>query len=103
MVSKHYQGQRSERERFIDEHLGGDGKVIDSFIVNKGHPHGLERHCVTENGIIIIYNARTHKLITKKIARPLQITKLYMTQNKSPPKWLLDLAQRHTNMRMNYL
>ena len=103
MISKHYWGQRGRREKFIKEHLGGDGNLVDSFVIDRGHKNGWERHDIMDNGIIIISNLRTGKLITKKIARPFQITKLYMTQNKTPPKWLLDLAQSHQKVHMNYL
>ena len=46
MVSKHYLDQRNEREKFIEEHLGGDGKVVDSFVVDKGHKNGEERQSI---------------------------------------------------------
>ena len=100
MVSEHYNSKRYSREEFINEHLHGDGNIIDEFIVDKGHPHGAERHCVTDNGIIVIYNAITNKLVTKKIARPKQIKDLYATKNKSPPQWLLNLAEQHKRMGM---
>ena len=64
MISKHYKNKRYKRERFIDRHLNGDGQVIDSFIVDKGHRNGLERHDITDNGIIVIYNARTNLLVS---------------------------------------
>lgn len=103
MVSNHYKNQRCSREKFIDKYLGGDGMVIDSFIVNRNHVNGLERHDITENGIIVVYNAKSNVLVTKKIARPLQIKSLYMTKNKTPPKWLIDLAEWHESLGMNYL
>lgn len=103
MVSEHYNNERYNREEFINEHLHGDGNIIDEFIVDKGHPHGAERHCVTDKGVIIIYNVRTNKLVTKKIARPKQIKDLYATEYKIAPKWLLILAEQHKNMGMNYL
>lgn len=103
MVSNHYKNQRCNREKFIDKYLGGDGRVIDSFIVNRNHVNGLERHDITENGIIVVYNAKSNVLVTKKIARPLQIKSLYMTKNKTPPKWLIGLAEWHESLGMNYL
>ena len=36
MVSKHYNRQRYRREKLINKHCNGDGKVIDEFIVDKG-------------------------------------------------------------------
>ena len=101
MVSKHYKNKRYMREKFINEYLNGGGKVIDSFIVNKGHPKGLERHCVTENGIIIVYNLRTNKLVTKLLARPNQVVKLYRNSGKTPSKELLNLCRWHEILRYN--
>lgn len=103
IVSKHYKKQRYNREKFIKKNFHGGGNIIDSFIIDKKHPDGKEIHSVTEYGIIIINNAQTKKLITKKIARPSQIQKLYATQNRKPPKWLLDLAEWHKSMGMNNL
>lgn len=106
MVSKHYNDNRYAREKFIEERLGGDGKVIDSFIVDKGHKNGLERHDITDNGIIIIYNAQTHKLITKKIARPFQIKRYYQFTGRRYPKGYrraLALAETHKTLGYNKL
>lgn len=101
MVSKHYKTKRHKREKFIKEHLHGDGEVIDSFIVDNGHCKGIERHEVTSNGLIIIYNNSSNLLVSKLIARPQQIRKLYKTKNKAPPKWLIKLALHHQKMNYN--
>ncbi|MBO5828791.1 MAG: hypothetical protein J6R59_10140 [Paludibacteraceae bacterium] len=101
MVSRHYKSKRYKREKFIDKHLNGDGKVIDSFIVDKGHEKGLERHDVTENGIIIIYNSVSNKLITKLVARENQIKRYYHNSGREPPEWLLYLARYHESLRYN--
>ena len=101
MVSNHYKNKRYKREKFIDEHLNGDGKVIDSFIVDKGHEKGLERHDITENGIIIIYNASSNKLCTKLIARENQIRRYYRNSGREPPGWLLSLCRWHEDLKYN--
>ena len=44
-------------------------KVCKIAIVNKGHKDGNEAHIIYNNGVIKIYNANTHKLITVIIAR----------------------------------
>ena len=103
MTSRHYRRQRHKREKFIDECLGGDGKVVDSFIVDKGHIKGLERHDVTENGIIVIYNAETNKLVTKLVARSGQIQRYYYNSGKEPPLWLLELCEWHESLQYNRL
>lgn len=104
MVSKHYKSQRNEREKFIEERLGGDGKVIDSFVVDKGHVGGEEIHCVTDNGIIIVYNATSKKLVSKLIARPQQIRRYYQNTGRRPPKKykrVLKLAKQHQILGYN--
>lgn len=103
MVSKHYETQRSERESFIEEHLG-NGHIIDGFIVDKGHPHGAEVHSLTDNGIIIVHNFNTGKLVTKLLARPQQIRRYYEhTGRKLPLEYesVLELAYQHQIMGYN--
>mgnify|MGYP003501691119 FL=1 len=102
MVSKHYQGQRSEREKFIDEHFKY-GYMVDEFIVDKGHPHGAERHCITNNGIIIIFNLNSGKLVTKLIAREGQIRRYYYNLGREPPSYLIDLARQHESLGYNHI
>lgn len=100
MVSKHYNNQRSQREKFIDEHFEND-YIVDEFIVDRGHPHGAERHCITNNGIVIIYNLNSGKLITKILARPRQIKRYYKSTGREHPngyKKILALAAEHKNL-----
>ena len=100
MVSKHYQRQRSEREKFIDEHFRY-GKLVDEFIVDKLHPNGAERHCLVNNGTIIIYNLNSGKLVTKLIAREGQIRRYYYGSGREPPPYLIDLARKHESLGYN--
>ena len=101
MVSNHYNRQRYRREKFINKCCNGDGKIIDEFIVDKGHKDGLELHCVTDTGIIIIYNAASGKLVSKLIARPNQIKRYYIGTDKEPPSSLLRLAEWHESLGYN--
>ena len=101
MVTNHYKKKRYGREKFISKHLNGDGKVIDSFIVDKGHANGLERHDITDNGLIVVYNLNSGKLVTKLIARPNQIKRYYQDVDREPPRWLLDLALWHQSLNYN--
>ena len=105
MVSKHYQGQRSKREKFIDEHFN-DGYIVDEFIVDRGHPKGAERHCITSDGIIIVYNLLSGKLVTKLLARPQQIKRYYENSGREPPleyEDILRLARQHNILGYNKL
>lgn len=101
MVSKHYKKERYKREKLIKKYCNGDGKIIDSFIVDKGHKDGLERHCITDTGMIIIYNVNSGKLVSKLIARPNQIKRYYVDTDRTPPASILRLAEWHENMGYN--
>lgn len=102
MVSNHYSKHRYKRQKLIDKYINGDGKIIDNFVVDKGHKNGLEIHSITENGLIIIRNKETNKLVTKLIAKPQQIQRYYNDSNKQPPKWLLELAEWHRSLGYNF-
>lgn len=100
MTSNHYVIDRMERELTIRKI--GEGKRYDEFIIDRGHRNGPERHILTTTGIIIIYNLRTNKMITKLIARPQQI-KRYYSNPLDYPKDIIDLAYKHTLMFLNHI
>ena len=99
--TNHYKNKRYKREKFIKEHLNGDGHIIDSFIVNRNHPNGEEIHCLTDTGLIVVYNARTKLLVTKLIARRPQIMRYYQNVDRKPPRYLLDLCDWHNSLNYN--
>lgn len=102
--SLHYMFDREQREQKIKEI--GLGKLLDSFNVDKGHRNGPEIHVVTSTGIIIIYNARTKVMVTRLIARPRQIERLYMDKYNSIsdiPQSVIELARYHQRMGWNNL
>ena len=57
-------------ERLIIEE---SAKVLRIAVVDKGHKNGNEIHLVYNNGVVKVYNERTHKFITVLIARVPQI------------------------------
>ena len=67
-------------ERLIIEE---SAKVIKIAVGNKGHKNGNEIHVILNNGIIKVYNARTHKFITVLIARVPQIERYKMKVTKT--------------------
>lgn len=97
MTSRHYTTDRQTRENLISNVIG-IGVEVATFVVDKGHPNGPERHVITDTGIIIVYNNRTNKLVTKLIARPNQIKRYY--KNDNAPTELVELAYQH--MRLGY-
>lgn len=99
--TNHYKHKRYKREEFINKYLYGDGKVIDSFIVDRGHKDGAERHDITDNGLIIVYNLNSGMLVTKLIARKGQIMRYYQDVDRKPPKYLLYLCDWHNSLNYN--
>lgn len=99
-TSVHYSTERQDRNSFINNYIG-TGNIVDSFIVDRGHPGGAEVHSVTDTAIIIIHNAITKKIITELIARPEQLRRLYRSIGQEPPKHLLKLAYKHNAERYN--
>lgn len=104
-MTSHYKNKRYEREKFIDEHLG-NGRIVDEFVVDRGHPNGAERHCIADNAVITIYNVVSGKLVTKLLARPQQIKRYYeSTGRKHPPEYdgIIELAYQHQCLGYNHI
>lgn len=97
MTSKHYREDRQRREQIIN--TIGMGKVVDRFVVDRGHKNGAEVHEIRSTGIIVIYNERTGKMITKLIARVGQIKRYY--EEGKAPKELIKKAVDNT-VKHNY-
>ena len=70
-------------ERLIIEE---SAKVVKIAVVNKGHANGEEIHVVYNNGVVKIYNERTHKFITVLIARVPQIERYNVKVTKAMRK-----------------
>lgn len=70
-------------ERLIFEE---SAKVIKIAVVDKGHKNGNEIHIIYNNGIVKIYNERTHKFITVLIARVPQIERYNVKVTKAMRK-----------------
>ena len=101
MVETLHWKERVDRNEFIKNEIG-IGNPIRTFKWDKKHPNGPELHTITDTGIIIVRNERTNKLVTTLIARPGQIYRYYANENDVPPKFLMDIAQEHTNAGYNY-
>ena len=92
--SEHYKEKRCTRESLISDVIG-EGNVIDSFFVNRGHKDGPEIHSITDTGIILIHNQKSGKMVTKLIARPGQVIRYYKNEGKEVPWEIVKIAKRH--------
>ena len=99
MNTKHYQEDRQKREALIQKI--GYGKIVKSAVVDKGHPNGPEIHTISSTGIITIMNQKTHKIITRLIARPQQIRRYW--ENGKAPFYLVKTAIEHQQLGYNYI
>ena len=100
MISTHYRKDRVKREELIKQI--GTGEVIATFRVDRNHKNGMELHMITSNGIIIIKNERTNKVITKLIARPNQI-KRYFDKETKEVKAIMKIAYEHQRLGYNLI
>ena len=98
MVSEHYWCDRWNREQVINQI--GLGNVVKSVTVDRGHKNGAEIHKITDTGIIIIYNKKSGKLVTKLIARPNQIRRYYR-HDEVVPIQLINVARQHQREGLN--
>lgn len=99
LESRHWAEDRKERALCIKNIIGGVGKPLFQVEVNRGHPNGPELHTITSNGIVILHNAITGKLVTMLIARPRQLEKYGFPI----PEYVMRKAQRHQQMKYNEL
>lgn len=75
----HYMYDRKDRNKFINQVLGGPGIVIYQGYTGNRHSHLPELHKVCSNGVIVIVNPLRglDRIVTMKIARPRQIYEVY--------------------------
>ena len=92
--SVHFSFDRKERFEAIEKKLG-KGDIVAEFVVDKGHKNGYERHIIHSNGVVLIVNENTKRVIT--IRRGL---------NRRVPRdleFLLSVARQNEINGYNYL
>ena len=90
-----------ERKSRVDISSVGDGYPCAGFVVDRNHVNGLEEHIIYSNGVIVIRNHHTKKLVTFLVARPMQIKRYYDALGFIAPPRLLQLAHTHTMMGLH--
>jgi hypothetical protein len=113
-IIKNYRGPRDKFKlqtthctekvmRFFVAQFLGPQHFIGWFWCNKGHKNGPEVHCVTNEGVIYIYNAKTYKLITCLIGRPEQVKRYFDATGLPVSRNVLERARQHEKLGYNNL
>ena len=69
---------------------------IRHSVVDTGHPAGCEIHALTDTGVVVVVNARSHRLVTMLVARPAQVRRYYEPFGEEVPKELIVRAYENT-------
>lgn len=102
-LTSHFSDDRKERHNNIVSHIG-EGTYICTFLCDTNHPNGNELHSIFDNGIILVQNERTKKIVTELIARPNQIRRYWTIDNKNFPakyEYILNKCRIHEQKRYN--
>lgn len=97
--SGHFRDERRDRLTRIRRDVGF-GKVVRRCVVDTGHPAGYEVHVLTSTGVVVVFNARTKKLVTMLVARPEQVERYYRPFGETAPEELL--ARAYDNTRVHH-
>ena len=85
--------ERKRRMKWLKEN--GIGNPVLKVLVDKKHENGKEIHCITDKGIILIFNYRSEKFITALIARKQQVKRYYNALNLKPNSAAIKCAERN--------
>lgn len=97
--SKHIH-TRSRRMEVIYNLIANEhGKICKVWLVDTGHHDGLEIHVVYNNGICLIFNNDSKKLITGLILRPKQVERYQITMTNCMRK----KVKKHTQNNYNHI
>lgn len=100
--SGHLHYARHGRTTRIAETVGF-GHGVRQCLVDTGHSAGCEVHVLTSTGIVLVFNARSGKLVTVLVARPGQVARYYEPFGEDVPDWLMNRAYENTCVRhLNY-
>lgn len=87
-ISKHYQRDRRYRENNIKEFLGDEGKVVFSTIMYNDKKQKDYRYEITDKAVLIVKATDADFIITKMLARPSRIKRVWA----DAPKEVIEIA-----------
>lgn len=87
-ISKHYQRDRQYRENNIKEFLGDEGKVVFSTIMYNDKKQKDYKYEITDKAVLIVKATDADFIITKMLARPSRIKRVWA----DAPKEVIEIA-----------
>jgi hypothetical protein len=103
--SVHFSFDRKERFEAIERKIGS-GDIVAEFVVDRSHKNGYERHIIHSNGVVLMVNEHTKRVITIIVARQPQITRYWEGLHRQIPsdlEYLLSVAKQNEMRGYNYL
>lgn len=77
MTSRHYDEERKFREEAIKTYFGEEGKIVFSTVLFDEKRKRNYKYEITENAILIIRATDCDLIITKMLARPSRIKRVW--------------------------
>ena len=96
-MSKHLKDRSRRMEVINNLIINEHGKICKVWLVNTGHANGLEVHVIYNNGICLIFNNDSKKLVTGLILRPRQVERYQITMTKCMRKKVKNHMQKSYN------
>lgn len=98
--SAHFKYERYERKKTIEMVLG-QGKCLTSFVVDKAHKNGNTIDYILDNGVVVIVNEKSKKLVTTIVPRLPQLRR-YFKDGFIPQQYSSLIKIAIHNERMGY-
>lgn len=95
--SYHFSVERQERRQNI-QRLVGKGKLVTSFIVDRQHKKGYTREYLFDNGVVLVVNEKTHRIVTEYISRPSHIRRYWDYNVPSQYQYIVNIARKWQNL-----
>lgn len=95
--SAHYRFDRLQREIIIQS--VGEGKIIKRVYQQGRNGMGGVVHSISDTGVITIQNFKTQVVVTRMLASPTQVKRMFAHQRI--PKGLLELAKKYESLGYN--
>lgn len=104
---EHYRKKRLEQAIACNVNMRGkQSPVVSVFRVDRGHPDGVELHCVTGRGLLFVLNEGKYSrgedsLVTVLFPRVPQVRRLYRAVGRDMPGDLVKQCRRWEHMGTN--